>query len=222
MPQDLQRVKLLIEHEGKKAAVGYMTAYQNTPTGIDATFYLPPGARGDEVIADAKASLRDGLSVGIDITKYKWVNGGNVMHVEASTLHEVSVVTIPAYEDARITKVQANHNQKETHMTTPTTAVPEIDYTKLAASLAPQLDQIVPPRQNRNVLGLNASASLEAVAHSVADAYRGGASPLELSAALNDLLPADDEAEQFIKPQWIDEVWEASRIDRPFFDGGGR
>lgn len=213
-PEDLSRVKLLVQHDSYSAAVGYLTALEEDGDQLIGTFKLPESDEGDAVLIEAADGRRDGLSVGVTITDYEWTGEqANVMSVRAAQLREVSVVTIPAYQTARITNVTASH-QGESPMPTP-----QIDYAQLAAALGPQLAQIVPPAQPSNVLGLHANASLDAIAGAAADAYKRGINPIELAAALSDLLPADDAGAGIIRPQWIDEVWQASRSGRPFFDG---
>lgn len=218
IPDDLGRVKLLVQHDSYSAAVGYMTALEDTGDQLVCTFKLPESDEGDAVLIEAADGRRDGLSVGVTITEYDWGQDGTVMNVKAAQLREVSVVTIPAYQTARITNVTASHQTGNPTMTDPAPA-PQIDYAQLAAALGPQLSQIVPPAQSRSILGVHAGASLDAIAGAASDAYRRGVNPIELAAALSDLLPADDAGEGFIRPQWIDEVWQASRTSRPFFDG---
>lgn len=211
LPEDLDRVKLLVQHDTYAAAVGYLTAVEVEGDQLIGTFHIPESEEGDTLLVEAADGRRDGLSVGCMITDYEWIKDGSVMNVKAAQLREVSVVTIPAYQTARITNVTAAHQQGEPPV--------KIDYQQLAAALAPQVAQIVPPAQPRNVLNLHADASLDAIAQATADAYRRGVNPIELAAALSDLLPADDAGKAFIRPQWIDEVWQASRVSRPFFDG---
>lgn len=216
LPDDPTRVKLLVQHDTYSAAVGYMTSAELVGDELIATFKLPESDEGDTVLAEAADGRRDGLSVGVTITGYDWGNDGTVMNVKAAQLREVSVVTIPAYQTSRITNVTASHQNGNPAM--PET--PQIDYAQLAAALGPQLAQVTPPAAPRNVLNLHAGASLEAVAQATSDAYRRGVAPVELASALSDLLPADDATGQvFIKPQWVDEVWQATRSGRPWFDG---
>lgn len=217
IPADLDRVKLLVQHDSYSAAVGYLTAIDVKDGQLVGTFKLPESDEGDEVLIEAADGRRDGLSVGVTITDYEWIDDGSVMNVKAAQLREVSVVTIPAYQTARITNVTASHQNRNPDM--PNVA-PQIDYNQLAAALGPQLAQIVPPARPSNVLGLHAGASLDAVAQATSDAYRRGVNPIELAAALTDLLPGDDATGKvFIRPQWVDEVWQATRNGRPFFDG---
>lgn len=216
LPEDLTRVKLLVQHDSYSAAVGYLTDVTEDGDQLIGTFHLPEGEDGDLVLADAAAGKRDGLSVGVTITNYDWGDEGTVMNVKAAQLREVSVVTIPAYQTARITNVTASHQNGQVMPP----AAPQIDYAQLAAALNPQqIAQIIPPAHSGNLLGLHAGASLDAIADATADAHRRGVPMFELAAALSDLLPADDAGKGFIRPQWIDEVWQASRVARPFFDG---
>lgn len=211
MPDDVSRVKLLVQHDDYQAAVGYLTALEVVDGQLLGTFHLPEGEEADTVLAEAAAQLRDGLSVGVSITDYDYDDDQHLV-IKAAQLREVSIVTIPAYESAHVTSVTASH-KKDSAMTQP-----QIDYSKLAAALAPaQLAQIIPPTQGR--LGLTAKSNVDSVAKAFSDGYRAGVAPVDLVAALNDLVPALDGGKGIIRPQWIDEVWQASRVSRPFFDG---
>src|SRR3954447_970753 len=60
-------VALLLEHD-RERPVGYGTALTDSAAALDASFHVPPGPLGDQVLADAAAGLRTGLSVGVEIT----------------------------------------------------------------------------------------------------------------------------------------------------------
>lgn len=228
-PGELDRVKLLVQHDSYAAAVGYMTALDIEGDTLTGTFYLPESDEADQVLADAKAGLRDGLSVGVTISEYDWGDTGEIMHVHAAQLREVSVVTIPAYQSARITNVIAARHEtntiKETNMTdeNPTPKAPTIDYGELAAALKAQAPELItPPARTSHPLGLTTASTLSEVTAAAANAHRRGMPVHEVAAALTDVIPSDDAGKGFIRPQWIGEVWQASRTERPFFDGAAQ
>lgn len=104
--EDLRRVKLLREHQHTDS-VGYAIALAWTPDGLVGTFYVPPTPEGDRALADAASGIRDGLSVGLgSITATHDADG--VLAVTASTLRETSLVSVPAFDDSRVTVVASN------------------------------------------------------------------------------------------------------------------
>lgn len=110
LPTDPKRVKLLIEHDTERP-VGYLTESAATDQSVTGTFYLPPGESGNQAIQEAKDGLRDGLSVGLDIRGYH--KDGEVIVVTESLLREVSLVAVPALDDARVTSVSATRQESE-------------------------------------------------------------------------------------------------------------
>lgn len=102
------RVKLLREHD-PSTVLGYAVALTETPTGLIGTFYVPPSPEGDTALVEASDGRRDGLSVGVylDATTVaelvrKWSEGDTSATTAAGTLHEVSQVSIPAFDAARV------------------------------------------------------------------------------------------------------------------------
>lgn len=125
VPTDLSAVKLLIQHDTYAAAVGYMTDFQDGVDHADATFTVHPGHDGDTALVQAKNGSRDGLSVGAMITDYAYAADGDTLLVSAATLREVSLVTLPAYPDARVTTVTAAQTPTQENNMNPTPAVPQ-------------------------------------------------------------------------------------------------
>src|SRR5690606_11531300 len=118
-------------------AVGYLTAIEEEDGQLVGTFHIPESDEGDTVLVQATDGRRDGLSVGVMITEYEWIADGTVMKVLKAQLREVSVVTIPAYQNAPILTVNASHQNGEPPV--------NIDYQQLAAALGPQIAQVIPP-----------------------------------------------------------------------------
>lgn len=108
---DVKRVKLLREHD-QRDAVGYATALEERPDGLWATFTVPETDAGDRALAEAREGLRDAFSVGTQLDgavaqklRKAAVNGGSV--AATGTLREVSLVSVPAFDDARVDSVAA-------------------------------------------------------------------------------------------------------------------
>lgn len=101
-------VKLLMQHDGTRP-VGRGVTASVTPGGIVMQFRLAQTTSGTDALIEAADGLRDGLSVGASVDEYTIQNG--VMHVTAATLHEVSLVTEPAFDAARVAQVAAQAAQ---------------------------------------------------------------------------------------------------------------
>lgn len=101
---ELRRIKLLREHQ-KGESLGYATELAWQADGsLVGTFYVPPTPEGDRALMEAREGIRDGLSVGLgSITAARDADG--VLDVTASTLREVSTVSVPAFDDSRVSVV---------------------------------------------------------------------------------------------------------------------
>jgi len=238
IPDDPARVKMLTSHDANRAAVGVGESFAFDADGIIAKFYVPPGSAGDLALAEAASGLRDGLSVGVLVDAYD--RDAETLVVTASRLNEVSLVTIPAFDDARVFEVAAKHTKGSPVMTIETPAPAAVEppavepapqqVTAAAApvqlpAIAPavqvsapiaapgtivQAGAIVPPSDSR-------PTTLFAAAQLAERLMRAGASPQQLNAALADFVPADDAGGR-MQPQWLGQAWSASRADRPLID----
>jgi HK97 family phage prohead protease len=106
---DLSRHKLLIDHDPSQP-VGFMSELDDA--GRFAAFKIPDGEAGDKALADAANGLRDGLSIGFDVPDepgaLMYDDADSTVHVYAADLIEVSLVALPAFQDARVTGVAAS------------------------------------------------------------------------------------------------------------------
>lgn len=161
--EQLRRVKLLREHQHSDS-LGYATELTWSSGALVGTFYVPPGPEGDRALADAENGIRDGLSVGVHSLVGSYDRDG-VLVVTASTLREVSLVSVPAFDDSRVAAVASTG--KEPGMFT---AV------QLAALRAAGID---PNDQQAATSYLN---SLTASATPATPADQGGA-PVQLTAS---------------------------------------
>src|SRR5580765_3395203 len=103
---------LLWQHKADKP-VGLATFDKPTKAGIGFEAQLAridePGAlkdRIDEAWQSIKARLVRGVSIGFKPIEYSFIDGGGVRFVESEVL-ELSLVTIPANQDATITNVKS-------------------------------------------------------------------------------------------------------------------
>lgn len=110
---DVGRVKLLRDHDASQP-LGVATEIKDTPAGLKVKFRVARHAAGDEALALAEDGVLDGLSVGVDFdfaadTAPDPRNKGASL-VRRADLREVSLTAMPAFDDARVTKVAASRD----------------------------------------------------------------------------------------------------------------
>lgn len=104
---DPANIKLLVQHDPTRPT-GRGVSAQHTPAGITMSFKVAETTTGNDMLVEASDGLRDGLSVGAVIDKFTHKDG--VMMVSAAQLVEVSLVTDPAFAEARVLDVAASDN----------------------------------------------------------------------------------------------------------------
>lgn len=102
---DPASVKLLLEHDARRP-IGRATNFTITPGGINGTFKISSTTAGADALIEASEGLRDGLSIGAMIDAHEIRDG--IIHVTSARMIEVSMVTSPAFTDARVTQVAAS------------------------------------------------------------------------------------------------------------------
>ena len=105
-----KKTKLLLEHD-RTRPIGFLKSHEITATDVQATFGLAKTFSADDAIEEASTGLRDGFSVGVKVNA--WDNQDGVMVIKSATVHEVSLVTDPAIESARVERVAASENAPE-------------------------------------------------------------------------------------------------------------
>ena len=115
-------VKLLLEHERTKP-LGKLVDITATDTGLEATFRLAKTFSADDALEEAATGLRDGFSVGVKINE--WKNEEGVLRIMSSTLQEVSLVTDPAIDSARVAEVAASETTENSEATAEETTTQE-------------------------------------------------------------------------------------------------
>jgi HK97 family phage prohead protease len=115
-------VKLLLEHQTTKP-LGKLVDITATDTGLEATFRLAKTFRADDALEEAATGLRDGFSVGVKINEWKNVEG--VLRIQKSSLQEVSLVTDPAIDSARVAEVAASETTENSEATAEETTTKE-------------------------------------------------------------------------------------------------
>lgn len=107
---DPKKVKFLLEHDNKKP-LGRAVNIEASNGSLYATFRVANTTRGNDALIEASENLRSGLSVGVEVLDSK--NVGNVIHVLAARLEEVSLVSSAAFKSAAVTEVAASEAPAE-------------------------------------------------------------------------------------------------------------
>jgi HK97 family phage prohead protease len=116
VPANLSRVKVLLGHDDGHL-LGVMTAATQTDAGLFVTLRISQTQRGDEALALANDGALDGLSVGVDIHTYEIDTDSGVTTATKSTLRETSLTPFPAFDSARVDKVNLTSQKGTTAMT---------------------------------------------------------------------------------------------------------
>lgn len=224
VPEDASRVKLLLDHDATDP-VGYLDTWSVDGDRLVCGFKVAEGDRADLALQQAADKRRDGLSVGTSIDD--WGMDGDTLVVKAATLHEVSLVSIPAFTDARVLSVQA---QRGDHTVTreqieaaqklpeqsPSEAVAVTEAAQATAQAAPPVYTSSPAAAKFGIGGL---------AKFTQEHLRTGAPAASLTAALADVTPVSmgtaTAGEGPHRPQYVGELWEAADVRRPFLDAVG-
>jgi len=139
---DASAVKLLLQHDGTRP-IGRMESFQVTDSGINATFKVAQTSAGTDSLVEASQGLRDGLSVGASITDSIQKKDG--LHVLSAQLIEVSLVTDPAFDSARVAQVAASAD-------TESESIEEIDMSEnIEAPVAEVVEEVATVEATRTV-----------------------------------------------------------------------
>jgi hypothetical protein len=98
------RAKLVLDHDPAQPVAVYVSS-TDTDAGLEATFRVPAGDRGDQILAEASEGLRDGLSVAADVQASDDTDGG--IWVTAAKGRHVALLSEPAFDAARVSAVAA-------------------------------------------------------------------------------------------------------------------
>lgn len=104
------KVHALVQHDADRP-VGLLAAHAQDDNALTVELKIAATSRGDEILLEAAEGLRDGLSVGVTVDAYSIDAETDVVTITAATLREVSVVTFPAFDDARVTDVAASEEE---------------------------------------------------------------------------------------------------------------
>jgi HK97 family phage prohead protease len=207
------KIKLLRDHRIDQP-VGRMIQVNETAQGLEATFKLGSSTRAQDTLLEASEGLKDGLSIGAKLDQ--WSEKDGVIYVSAATIKEVSVVTEPAFSEARIALVASAtepEQEKETVMTE-TNPVAETEVSVEAAEVkaaahTPAIQVFTAPRVNTNVTaGQYAMAQIKAT--------QGDSDARDLVAALQVATVAENTG--MVPPNYLKDVIGIIDAQRPFID----
>ena len=215
-------VKLLLEHD-RTRPIGRLMDITADASGIEATFKVAATIAGDDSLLEAAEGLRDGFSVGVKINEWKNVDG--VLQIKSSSLQEVSLVTEPAIDSARVAEVIATAETENSEATATDEQpqeekVSEIISEAPIASEAVEAAQTTPvvtanyvaytkPRVDTNVTaGQYASAQIRAI--------QGDSDARDLVAALQIATVAENTG--MVPPNYLKDVIGIIDSSRPFID----
>lgn len=150
LPEDGRPPRLLEAHDPAKVR-GLVTERLNTSEGMMFTARLASTRDADDTMALLLMGAYDSVSVGVVPTKFSFNNAGTMI-VEAAKWSELSIVSEPAFEAARIEKVAAAApDETDENQETPTeqeTEMPENTPIEAAApATIPTLPLYAEPRR---------------------------------------------------------------------------
>jgi HK97 family phage prohead protease len=207
------KIKLLRDHDIAQP-VGRMIQVNETAQGLEATFKLGSSTRAQDTLLEAAEGLKDGLSIGAKLDQ--WSEKDGVIYVSAATIKEVSVVTEPAFSEARIALVASATEPEqekeilmaETNPVAETEVSVEAAEVKAAAS-TPATQVFTAPRVNTNVTaGQYAMAQIKAT--------QGDSDARDLVAALQ--IATVTENTGMVPPNYLKDVIGVIDSSRPFID----
>ena len=213
-----ESVKVLLEHDNRRP-VGKLVQYAANPAGIIAELKIAETTAGNDLLVEAAEGLRDGISVGANIIEHTIRNGQIV--VSAAELVEISLVTNPAFDAARVTQVAASEPDEatgeiqtveETEMTEQPIEVIEdvesVEASKVEAS-ATHSPIMTAPRQLPNV-------TAGEFAHKLVLAQRGNRDAQSFVTAAGEATTTDNEG--LIPVPYLRDVIGVIDGRRPFID----
>jgi len=190
-----KNVKLLLEHD-RTRPIGKVLSMTATEQGIDATFKIAETTAGNDALVEAATGLRDGFSVGVKVNAHDFVEG--VLVVAKGTLDEVSLVSEPAIDSARVSQVAASETEADE----------EVESTdENSESLDEETEETNPTTEGDEVSDTTETApaetSVEASKH-VPMAYTAPRSPIVdkvsyLQYSLKASVLHDEDARQYVK-----------------------
>jgi hypothetical protein len=226
VPDQLDTIKLLVDHDQDRP-VGYATDAVHADDGLRMTFQLADHPRADALLVEADALLRDGLSVGVELDAAVLEEAAARLFGESSAttplelagvVREVSAVSVPQFNDARI-----NQAAGLVTFTTPKgTTMPTTTAPPAATAVVTTLDQIEGPTFSIEQLAEQLAPYLEGQRRdphrfsaflSLADYYEQAFDGKVEPFVLVDQITADNPG--VVPPAWLSTIQGIVETDRP-------
>ena len=217
-----KNVKLLLEHEMSKP-IGKMLSAEVTDTGIEAKFRLANTTVASDALVEAAEGLRDGFSVGVKLND--WANQDGAMVISSAKLIEVSLVTEPAIDSARVAEVAASDEQVSEEASAsedqPTTQGEQVSDTTVPAPAVETVEAPVAEVQAKSApmftaprVNLNVTAGQYALAQ--VRAAQGDTDARDLVAALE--ISTVSENTGMVPPNYLRDIIGVIDDSRPFIN----
>ena len=217
-----KNVKLLLEHEMSKP-IGKMLSAEVTDTGIEAKFKLANTTVASDALVEAAEGLRDGFSVGVKLND--WANQDGAMVISSAKLIEVSLVTEPAIDSARVAEVAASDEQVSEEASAsedqPTTQGEQVSDTTVPAPAVETVEAPVAEVQAKSApmfttprVNLNVTAGQYALAQ--VRAQQGDTDARDLVAALD--IATVSENTGMVPPNYLRDIIGIIDDSRPFIN----
>ena len=222
-----KRVKLLLEHD-RTRPIGFLKSTNITDQDVQATFSVAKTFAADDAMEEAASGLRDGFSVGVKVNA--WDNKDGVMVISSATVHEISLVTDPAIDSARVERVAASDNTEisdtpEVTEENPTTEGEQVSDTTVPET--PAVAEAVEASKPEAIVTANAPVAYSAprvdtnvtagqFAKAQLAAMRGDADARDLVAALQVATVAENTG--MVPPTYLRDVIGIIDSSRPFID----
>lgn len=102
------RIKFLAQHRRDENPLGVFTAMREDSAGLYVEARVSKTAAGDDVLELVRDGALDGWSIGFSPIREQWSSDRSQRQLHEVRLAEVSLVTFPAYDDARVVGVRAD------------------------------------------------------------------------------------------------------------------
>lgn len=209
-----ENVKVLLEHDGRRP-VGKLVSHTANPSGIMGEMKISATTAGSDVLIEAADGLRDGISVGANIIEHT-VKDGNII-VTAAELVEVSLVTNPAFAEARVTQVAASADDE-------TQTVEETEMTEQPIEVVEEVAEVEASKIEASTFGspiFTTPRELPALtagqyAHKMLAAQRGDRSAIDFVTAAGEATTTDNSG--LIPVPYMREIIGVVDSSRPFVD----
>jgi len=191
LPEDGRAPKLVESHDLSKV-IGLVTERASTDQGMMFTARIASTRAGDDALELLKMGALDAVSVGVEPVDYTFDKDG-VMRVRSAVWHELSLVTLGAFEEARVYSVAASAPEEETEADEPEPQYPEPEEDS-AMTESPELIEAttpIPPVQYATAKKFSMPSAAEYVSKFLVGGSEFAEFNAQIKAAAPDVTTAD-------------------------------